>query len=1580
MSNVDNLNFKVILDDKDFNTRIKEDLDLAEKLNTQLSTLLQAKVNVAKITAEEAASAKRHDAILASRAINQERIRKEAAKTAEAEEKVNTQAAKTATELEKAKKVAAETALLQQRYATEMQRTKGAISNAAVQSQRLATETQRTRTETEKTKKAFHDVAAAASRAELAQKRVADYSNGITREYNSQSRLLNELKGYALGYLSIHGVSQLLSSLVRVTGEFELQKTTLAAMLNDLNAAEGVIERIKGLAVESPFQFKELTTYAKQLSAFSVPAQELYDTTKMLADISAGLGVGVDRIVLAYGQVRSAAFLRGQEVRQFTEAGIPILDELAKQFTELEGRAVSTGEVFDRISARLVPFEMVAKVFKDMTSEGGKFYQMQEIQAETLRGKLSNLKDAYEVMLNEIGSAHSDKLKGAVDWVKDLMQNWQSVGGQLLDIIKLFGIYKTAAATLRISDTIAKFGGLAKAIKSTAAAQTLMNSALMTNPYVAVGMAITTVVLAINRHRKALNDTTWAQNEYNKKVRELSRIDRERASAIQSLINTVQDETQATIEREAALMSLKDAYPDIFAQYDIESLKLADILSIKKQISEEDAKQKKIAAYGSIGAQEGRVKALIARGASDNVVEQALALQREMEKDYLKKYVLPDVVSGLRNLSNEALKTALEDAFRKSQYNIRGVEVLEGIQTTPEYYQDLVSAIQAEIKKRQSNKLVDGWRKKVQDELTKLGLTEGTSFGLWAKDTTRSTEYVEDMIKRYKELKQEIEWVSSFDPQQAERLQKEKTAIEAIAKALKIDIANLSANKSEKEESKEEKRIKRLVDALRTLHDQYEKLIALGADEKAIKTLFKGLYPDLVKEQGEEFVTSLNYLEEAKKLIADLAKIDKEDAKKLLVDLGEDEFSVYLKKLKDQKKAYEDIAKSAEEYFNMLRKWRTEDFNLEGAGVAFDISKIVSDLQEGFNQIDLRASKAKELFAQIGISDVSKPSEEAIKKIKALFEKEFGEGSWDVFYGDFLSKGEAAFEELAAKQKEYERKIAQDKLDSLAKRYVDSLYLANNINLSDWGDKNLAQVKGIGDKIVKLYNSLDAEGIKLSESQKAAMGSLGLTLDDLIAAIKQILEGDYDNTTDEKFKKLQDKAKTLVSIIGDAASAITAMGDAVKSDYLSSLGEAIKTTQDLVEIIFECDSAWESIAEESKEIGGEIENVAKSSDVITMVAKILLLSVEKVVEGIAFAAEQQEKLNDAEREYANIMSELRRNAYSDIFGVDEMALAAENTKILTEAQKEYQDALDDFENTKGVRVQKYFNSLLQFKKLSVSDVLGNIADEQGWELYREDGKVNMDALMAYYDAYADHLTRKQRQVVDALIASYEVQNDAAAQSAEYMTSLFSSAADTIAEKMVSAFIESGDAATDLRGVVSDVASQMASDLIKTLYIMPILNQYAEELKGIAENDQLSADEKTVAALNILQIGVEQIKDNEDLINATLSKLEGFFVGEEETADIGTGIKGITEDQANLLASYLNAIRADVSYSKALWIKMDANLQKIADMLVSSPSLMEYQAQIAANTYDTAMASQAILSELRSVITSEGGDTSIRVFS
>src|SRR5699024_3099894 len=134
-----------------------------------------------------------------------------------------------------------------------------------------------------------------------------------------------------------------------------------------------------------------------------------------------GLGVDMNRIILAYGQVRSAAFLRGQELRQFTEAGIPMVGALADKFSKLENRVVSTGEVFDKISKRQVPFEMVKEVMEDLTDEGGRFYMMQEKQSESLQGKISNLRDAYDIMLNSIGEANDDILKGSVNALTSLM-------------------------------------------------------------------------------------------------------------------------------------------------------------------------------------------------------------------------------------------------------------------------------------------------------------------------------------------------------------------------------------------------------------------------------------------------------------------------------------------------------------------------------------------------------------------------------------------------------------------------------------------------------------------------------------------------------------------------------------------------------------------------------------------------------------------------------------------------------------------------------------------------------------------------------------------------------------------------------------------------------------------------------------------------------------------------------------------------------------------------------------------------------------------------------------------------------
>ena len=230
-----------------------------------------------------------------------------------------------------------------------------------------------------------------------------------------------------LAAFSIRSIVGYVQSIAKVRGEFELQHKALTALVKDQDEANKLWNKTVALAVRSPYRVKELVTYTKQLSAYRIESDKLYDTTKMLADIASGLGVDMNRLILAYGQVKAANYLRGTELRQFSEAGINILDELAQYYTALEGVKVTVGDVFERVSKRRVLFADVEAVLKKVTDEGGAFYRMQDLQAETLKGMMSNLKDSIDLMLNDIGQANETALKGMIATAQKAIENWREL-------------------------------------------------------------------------------------------------------------------------------------------------------------------------------------------------------------------------------------------------------------------------------------------------------------------------------------------------------------------------------------------------------------------------------------------------------------------------------------------------------------------------------------------------------------------------------------------------------------------------------------------------------------------------------------------------------------------------------------------------------------------------------------------------------------------------------------------------------------------------------------------------------------------------------------------------------------------------------------------------------------------------------------------------------------------------------------------------------------------------------------------------------------------------------------------------
>lgn len=1646
MANVDNLNFKVILDDKDFNTRVEKDIEKAKELNVQLSQLLQAKASIHKPGGSRSTT---------KEAIEEQRLATAKAQTAAAQERLNT-----------------------------------AKKNGLAAAERLAAATaNRTAAESR--------AANAVTKTAKAQRTLISATSGANNALGRQAGIISEMKSLAATYLSIRGISGFVSSLVRVTGEFELQKTTLSAMLGDLNKAESVISRIQELAVESPFQFKELTTYAKQLSAFSVPAEELYETTKMLADVSAGLGVGMDRIVLAYGQVRSAAFLRGQEVRQFTEAGIPILDELAKQFTELEGRAVSTGEVFDKISARLVPFEMVAKVFKDMTSEGGKFYNMQEVQAETLRGKISNLKDAYEVMLNEIGSQKSGAIKDMVDTLREIMNNWELVGNAIKTVVATLIAYKTTVAAVvagkwiyTFAQTISQWKQMNTILRylnlNTIKFSEAMKAAGISTKMMAGGAvaALTAIVMIIVN---AISNATKLRKELESIMSaEISGSDK-MTDGLERLVDRLKNATQGTQEYRDIISELNRKYgeylPNILSEasaYDEVRVAADAAAEAIRNKAKANAFEKGSAAIEDDFGKDLTKRTSALRSALTNMyAPNGKAISREIASEFIKNFNIALAQEGAMDDIEATIKKAFDSYFGEGQFEeyklnfalgtfefsakeyakvrseviaaekdlqsdldarfgdvqFSSMEEREKVAEVEAWYRKEEEALkkltltQAEYNKKVQElninklrklvtayeemgrtdvaasyqkqidaltKIPEGWRGKVQSVLTKMGLTKDASFGLWTEDTTQSTTYVDEMVKRYKELAEQIKMVSPFDKEQTKRLKQNQQAIEAVSKALGIDIKELAASKSEKAESKEEKRIKRLIEALRKLQDQYEKLKAVGASDESIKALFEGLYPELIAENGKEFVTDLKYLDRAVGLIEELEKIAPEEAKKLLVDLGADEFAIYLKNLQNQDKAYKDAAKSAKEYFNQIRKWASEDFNLEGEGIAFDIDKISTGLAGKINEINLKTQKTKELFDQIGISDTSKRDEKAIARIKEIFEKEFGKGSWDGFYKEFLSKGDAAFKTLADKEIEYEKKVAQEKINNLAKSYVSDL--TQGLDLSDWSDKSIGQIQFIREKLAALMSS----DLPISDGLKTELGELGLSTDSLIAKIRELLGGKYDMATLEKLKAVQDAAKEVSSYAKKSGETLASLGDALNSDVLRGAAKAVGYISKMADAIMESESMMAKLAlafgdldkmsEEAKE---NLENIASSSDWITMVVKVILTAVTAIGNVIARQRENLELAVDAAIAYREALADISREDAETIFGTSKISILITNLKAASEAAQEFRNELDKAMSADRGVGGWYLPSIggeggegFNFTTIRDLQTLLKGKDFKSEKEMMEYLKANIEMWEGWSHLSDGIRTTSQLETeIKNLIKVYEAWDKANEQVKASLTDLFGQLGNDIATNMINSFIEVGKATDNLEESFQSLGQTILETFLQSAIIddilMPKIDELSSMLTSVATGGMSMEEfgERLAATTDDLKAQLEAIAPGWEMIFQTWQE-KGLLPTEGGgTSDLGEGIKGITEDTASLLASYINAMRADLSMMRGIQAKY---LPSIGE---SMPTIMDYLAQIQANTYNTAMSNaslldetRAILGELRSVITTDSGDTAIRVYS
>lgn len=361
-------------------------------------------------------------------------------------------------------------------------------------------------------------------------------SSGIQlqKANNSLAESFKNLGKRVLFYTGLGALTGFVKSLMDVRGQYELLERSIGAVLGDFEKGSQIFREQQELALKSPFTVLDLAGATKQLAAYNFEAEELVDVSRRMADISAALGVPMERLTYNLGQIRAQTVLTARDARDFANAGLSITTELAKMYTEQEERIVSVGDVMDRMSNKMVSFTDVMKVLNRYTDEGGMFYDFQAKQAETLAGQLSNLTDAYDFMLNEIGKENQGMLTGSISLVRSLFENWRSVANILTVVATALGVYKTAqiaVATVQLAANMnlrkySEYLVIArKALRDKAAATKLaeastqnLNKTLLAvakNPYAviiaglaALGVAIYQAYTNATKFRKELESIT----------------------------------------------------------------------------------------------------------------------------------------------------------------------------------------------------------------------------------------------------------------------------------------------------------------------------------------------------------------------------------------------------------------------------------------------------------------------------------------------------------------------------------------------------------------------------------------------------------------------------------------------------------------------------------------------------------------------------------------------------------------------------------------------------------------------------------------------------------------------------------------------------------------------------------------------------------------------------------------------------------------------------------------------------------------------------------------------------------------
>lgn len=491
-------------------------------------------------------------------------------------------------------------------------------------------------------------------------------TTGASAEMERLDRQAESVRGTVSKIAGAFAVKELVNNIVKVRGEFQQLEASFRTMLGSEEKADALMQQLIRTAATTPFDLQSVANGARQLLAYGENVENVNDDLIRLGNIAAGLNQPLNDLIYLYGTTMAQGRLYTADYNQFVGRGIPLGRELASVL------GVAESKVREMVEAGKVGFPEVQQALQNLTNGGGTFYNLMEEQSRTITGRISNIQDSINMMMNEIGKQSEGIIGGSLDAVAYLVDHYEQVGRVLVGLVGTYGAYKAAVMAVTAMQALQTAGVGALTVAETLhygwlvileKAQKLLNATMLANPYVLVATLIAGVVAAMVSMKTETERLKEAEEEYQAAKRKTIEAEEEHRRRLEELCGVAGDESLATDTRREALNRLEQKYPDIFAKYDTEYEKLKNIKRIKEEIAELEAGQSITRPQNELDSVNAHIAALEAKKATERW-EDANGSGTKMRK---VGGLTDDEATELQNLYNK--RKALSEQVRKERAN-----------------------------------------------------------------------------------------------------------------------------------------------------------------------------------------------------------------------------------------------------------------------------------------------------------------------------------------------------------------------------------------------------------------------------------------------------------------------------------------------------------------------------------------------------------------------------------------------------------------------------------------------------------------------------------------------------------------------------------------------------------------------------------------------------------------------------------------------------------------------------------------------------------------------------------------------